>query len=142
MQEDVRQSWARQLVEQRRSDGLAVVHARAVKIGDATFDQVVQATADKLGKVVLTPREMGRMAPQWNMRATKAHQNGSSSTAGDYDKALAEAEAALHAHHAAELGEEWLEVYSDASVQLGSQSSEDRSGVGVWVAHKARTEGA
>jgi hypothetical protein len=85
---------------------------------------------------------MGSLAPQWTKRASASHQDGGSSNGGEYHRALAEAEAALHAQKAAEFGDEWLEVYSDASVQLGSQSSEDKCGVGVWVAHKANTKGA
>jgi hypothetical protein len=148
MQEDVRQCWAQQLAKQRQSDAVAVAQARNIRMPrgegerEATFDQLVEAAAGRIGKGLLTAREMGSLAPQWTKRTSASHQDGGISNGGEYDRALAEAEAALHAQKAAEFGDEWLEVYSDASVQLGSQSSEDKCGVGVWVAHKANTKGA
>jgi hypothetical protein len=69
------------------------------------------------------------------------NESGAAAAESPHDGPGTVAESAARAARAAVLGEEWLEVYSDASVKLGVSAAEDRCGVVVWAAHRINSRG-
>ena len=129
MQDKVRENWTKLLQAQAQRDELAIAEAEGIRCrseaGVHTFEQFVQAGAERVGETSeqQTLRAKGRLAAFWVKQSADQHadmlQACGISEGSAYEKALAAAEATLLSTKAAELGHEWLEVYSDASVMLG-----------------------
>ena len=138
----MRDGWERQVQKQRENDEHAIRTAQgeelATEEGSLEFDDFLEHAMAAREVTELTTRQQAGYARHWLKRAGAQAEARKSPHA----KAVLKAELEALAQKVEMLGPEWLEVYSDASVQLGQNASDDACGVGVWVAHKSDEQGA
>jgi hypothetical protein len=148
MQERVREGWEKQVREQQRCDARVLIEAERKEITmsegetvgfDAFLAQQLELEPSKSDTVPPAPSARRRAVFARYFMQLVEQEEGVSKSA--YAKAVSAAETAALTLKSAEFGEEWLEVYSDASMQRGEHAAEDKCGVGVWVAHKANEKG-